>query len=110
MAKLVEAGALGQKTGAGFYKKEGLNVQLNKTAGWALIRDKMLNKEHDASHFLSPMPIAISMGIGSASQAMRVRSPRYLAAVALGVGTPLSQLDVGVDLELFNRTNYRVRL
>ncbi len=36
----------------GFYKKEGLNVSLMKTAGWALIRDKMLNKEYDASHFL----------------------------------------------------------
>ena len=56
----------------GFYKKEGLNVQLNKTAGWALIRDKMLNKEHDASHFLSPMPLAISMGLGSVAQPMRV--------------------------------------
>jgi len=39
-----------------FYQKQGLNVTLNKTAGWALICDKMLNKEHDASHFLSPMP------------------------------------------------------
>ena len=56
----------------GFYKKEGLDVSLIKTAGWALIRDKMLNKEHDASHFLSPMPLAISMGSGSAVQAMRV--------------------------------------
>src|SRR5882724_7848371 len=56
----------------GFYKKQGLNVQLNKTAGWALIRDKMLNREHDASHFLSPMPIAISMGLGSVAQPMRV--------------------------------------
>jgi nitrate/nitrite transport system substrate-binding protein len=56
----------------GFYRKEGLNVQLNKTAGWALIRDKMLNKEHDASHFLSPMPLAISMGLGSVAQPMRV--------------------------------------
>ena len=56
----------------GFYRKEGLNVTLNKTAGWALIRDKMLNKEHEASHFLSPMPIAISMGLGSAAQPMRV--------------------------------------
>ena len=36
----------------GFYKRQGLNVSLNKTAGWALIRDKMINKEHDASHFL----------------------------------------------------------
>ena len=34
----------------GFYKKQGLNVTLSKTAGWALIRDKMINKEHDASH------------------------------------------------------------
>jgi nitrate/nitrite transport system substrate-binding protein len=56
----------------GFYRKEGLNVTLNKTAGWALIRDKMLNKEHDASHFLSPMPLAISLGLGSASQPMNV--------------------------------------
>jgi nitrate/nitrite transport system substrate-binding protein len=56
----------------GFYRKEGLNVTLVKTAGWALIRDKMLNKEHDASHFLSPMPLAISMGLGSAVQAMKV--------------------------------------
>ena len=56
----------------GFYRKEGLNVTLNKTAGWALIRDKMMNREYDASHFLSPMPLAISMGAGSAAQPMRV--------------------------------------
>lgn len=56
----------------GFYRQQGLNVQLNKTAGWALIRDKMINKEHDASHFLSPMPLAISMGLGSTQQAMSV--------------------------------------
>ena len=49
----------------GFYAKQGLNVTLMKTAGWALIRDKMINKEYDASHLLSPMPLAISMGVGS---------------------------------------------
>lgn len=58
----------------GFYKKEGLNVQLNKTAGWALIRDKMINKEHDASHFLSPMPLAMSMGLGSTQMPINVAS------------------------------------
>ena len=56
----------------GFYRQQGLNVQLMKTAGWALIRDKMINKEHDASHFLSPMPLAISLGLGSTQQAMNV--------------------------------------
>lgn len=56
----------------GFYRKQGLSVSLNKTAGWALIRDKMINKEHDASHFLSPMPLAMSMGAGSNQAPMRV--------------------------------------
>ena len=67
----------------GFYRKEGLNVTLNKTAGWALIRDKMLNREHDASHFLSPMPIAISMGLGSVAQPMRVMTVQNINGQAI---------------------------
>jgi nitrate/nitrite transport system substrate-binding protein len=49
----------------GFYSKQGLNVEVIKTAGWAVIRDKTLNKEYDAAHMLAPMPLAISLGIGS---------------------------------------------
>ena len=56
----------------GFYSKQGLNVEVTKTAGWALIRDKMINKEYDATHFLSPMPLAISMGVGSNPVPMNV--------------------------------------
>jgi nitrate/nitrite transport system substrate-binding protein len=56
----------------GFYEKQGLSVEVVKTAGWALIRDKMMNKEYDATHFLSPMPLAISMGVGSNAQPMNV--------------------------------------
>ena len=56
----------------GFYSKQGLNVDAVKTAGWALIRDKMLNKEYDATHFLSPMPLAISLGLGSNATPMHV--------------------------------------
>ena len=67
----------------GFYKKEGLNVTLNKTAGWALIRDKMLNREHDASHFLSPMPLAISMGLGSVAQPMNVATIQNINGQAI---------------------------
>lgn len=53
----------------GFYAKQGLNVEVIKTAGWAVIRDKTLNKEYDAAHMLSPMPLAITMGVGSNPQA-----------------------------------------
>jgi nitrate/nitrite transport system substrate-binding protein len=49
----------------GFYAKEGLKVSLNRTAGWAVIRDKTLAAEFDASHMLSPMPLAITMGLGA---------------------------------------------
>jgi nitrate/nitrite transport system substrate-binding protein len=49
----------------GFYKRHGLDVEVIKTAGWAVIRDKTVNKEYDAAHMLSPMPIAITLGVGS---------------------------------------------
>jgi nitrate/nitrite transport system substrate-binding protein len=49
----------------GFYKKQGLDVEVIKTAGWAVIRDKTINKEYDAAHMLSPMPLAITLGVGS---------------------------------------------
>jgi nitrate/nitrite transport system substrate-binding protein len=62
----------------GFHKEQGLRVSLNKTAGWALIRDKMINKEYDASHFLSPMPLAMTMGLGS-SQVERTSPPSRMS-------------------------------
>lgn len=49
----------------GFYAKHGLDVEVVKTAGWALVRDKAISKEYDAAHMLSPMPLAISLGAGS---------------------------------------------
>ncbi len=52
----------------GFYKKYGLDVDVIKTAGWAVARDKSLNKEYDASHMLTPMPLAMSMGAGSTAK------------------------------------------
>jgi nitrate/nitrite transport system substrate-binding protein len=49
----------------GFYRKYGLDVEVVKTAGWAVVRDKTLNKEYDAAHMLTPMPLAMSLGVGS---------------------------------------------
>jgi nitrate/nitrite transport system substrate-binding protein len=49
----------------GFYRKYGLEVEVVKTAGWAVARDKSLNKEYDASHMLTPMPLAMTLGVGS---------------------------------------------
>jgi nitrate/nitrite transport system substrate-binding protein len=51
----------------GFYRKHGLNVQVTKASSWAMIRDLSINGETDATHMLSPMPLAISLGVGSQS-------------------------------------------
>ena len=54
----------------GFYSKQKLDVDVVKTAGWAVVRDKTINREYDAAHMLAPMPIAISMGLGSTAGAV----------------------------------------
>lgn len=59
----------------GFYKKHGLNAMVKRAAGWAMIRDWAINKEVDAAHMLTPMPLAITLGVGS------VPVPFYMPAV-----------------------------
>lgn len=49
----------------GYYSRHGLDVEVVKTAGWAVIRDKALAREYDAAHMLSPMPLALTLGAGS---------------------------------------------
>jgi nitrate/nitrite transport system substrate-binding protein len=59
----------------GFYAKHGLNVKVRKAAGWAMVRDWAVNKEVDAAHMLSPMPLALTLGVGSPAV------PFYMPAV-----------------------------
>jgi nitrate/nitrite transport system substrate-binding protein len=50
----------------GFYRRHGLNVEVIRTAGWAVIRDRSIAREYDAAHMLAPMPLAMSLGLGVA--------------------------------------------
>jgi nitrate/nitrite transport system substrate-binding protein len=59
----------------GFYKKHGLNASVKRAAGWAMIRDWTVNKETDAAHMLTPMPLAMTLGVGSQP------TPMYMPAV-----------------------------
>ncbi len=59
----------------GFYTKHGLNAKVRRAAGWAMVRDWAINKEVDAAHMLSPMPLAITLGAGS------LPVPFYMPAV-----------------------------
>jgi nitrate/nitrite transport system substrate-binding protein len=49
----------------GIYEKYGLKVNLRKMPNWAAVRESAVAGELDAYHMLSPMPIAITLGLGS---------------------------------------------
>ena len=47
----------------GFLKKYGINATLTKGANWAAIRDALSNGDNPATHLLTGMPLASSMGL-----------------------------------------------
>ncbi len=49
----------------GFYERYGLNVTLERVAGWPVVRDRMDAGEFNAAHMLAPMPLSIRMGVGA---------------------------------------------
>lgn len=58
------------------YEKYGLTgTKVVKAAGWAMIRDWAVSKQVDCAHMLSPMPLAITMGVGSTAM------PFYMPAI-----------------------------
>lgn len=62
----------GEQLGA--YKKEGLEVSLQKIPGIALIRDKMLNGELDVSQQVMPVALTMTAGLGGNQQSIKVLS------------------------------------
>lgn len=49
----------------GGYQKEGLEVSIARTPGWAIVRDKLISGEYDASHLVLAMPLTMTLGVGS---------------------------------------------
>ncbi len=73
----------------GFYSKQKLDVDVVKTAGWAVVRDKTMNREYDVAHMLAPMPIAISLGLGSTATPFTVPAIQNVNGQAICLSTKL---------------------
>jgi nitrate/nitrite transport system substrate-binding protein len=52
----------------GLFKKYGINSTISKEASWAVIRDKLITGENQATHMLIGMPIASTMGLGGSAK------------------------------------------
>lgn len=69
----------------GFYEKYGLKVTLKKMPNWAAVRESAIAGELDAYHMLSPMPIAISLGLGSSAFPIKLASIENINGQSIAV-------------------------
>ncbi|MEM6452910.1 MAG: CmpA/NrtA family ABC transporter substrate-binding protein [Cyanobacteria bacterium P01_D01_bin.105] len=69
----------------GFYKKYGFNAEVVKMPSWGAVRDSAIAGELDAYHMLAPMPIAMTLGLGSASFGVKLASIENINGQAITV-------------------------
>ena len=69
----------------GFYKKYGLDAEVVKMPSWGAVRDSAIAGELDAYHMLAPMPIAMTLGLGSAAFGVKLASIENINGQAITV-------------------------
>ncbi|MBV5261500.1 ABC transporter substrate-binding protein [Synechococcus moorigangaii CMS01] len=69
----------------GFYEKYGFNAKVVKMPSWGAVRDSAIAGELDAYHMLAPMPIAMTLGLGSASFGVKLASIENVNGQAITV-------------------------
>jgi nitrate/nitrite transport system substrate-binding protein len=71
----------------GFYERYGLNAKVVKMPNWAAVRDSAIAGELDAYHMLAPMPIAMTLGLGSTSFPIKLASIENINGQAITVAS-----------------------
>ncbi|MEM7547863.1 MAG: CmpA/NrtA family ABC transporter substrate-binding protein [Pseudomonadota bacterium] len=81
----------------GFAAEEGVDLTLKRMPSWSALRDQLVFGALDAAHMLSPMPVAMSMGLGGAPTRIDVLSVLSVNGDVIGASVPLVERmrDVG---------------
>ncbi|MGZ9812342.1 ABC transporter substrate-binding protein [Pseudoroseicyclus sp. H15] len=61
---LVDAAPLIVARELGFAEEEGLDLRLTRAPSWSAMRDMLVTRRIEAAHMLSPLPVAMAMGLG----------------------------------------------
>ncbi|OKH17017.1 ABC transporter substrate-binding protein [[Limnothrix rosea] IAM M-220] len=69
----------------GFYEKYGFNAKVVKMPSWGAVRDSAIAGELDAYHMLAPMPIAMTLGLGSGAFGVKLASIENINGQAITV-------------------------
>ena len=88
---LVDAAPLIIAQDMGFAQSEGIALDLIAAPSWSSVRDMLAFGRVDAAHMLSPVPIALAMGLGGAATRLSTVSVTSVNGNVIGVGKPLEQ-------------------
>lgn len=96
----------------GFAAEQGLALNLVRQPSWSAVRDMLALGHLDAAHMLSPMPVAMSMGMGGLPARVDVLMVLSVNGTVFGVSNALAaELDAGAaDVRFGDATDLLARL
>jgi len=83
----------------GFFRRQGLDVTLERQASWASVRDKVAHGLLDGAQMLAPMPLAATLGLEGVTAPMVVPMSLSLGGNAITVSAALHARMRAVDPE-----------
>ncbi|MGP6088588.1 CmpA/NrtA family ABC transporter substrate-binding protein [Antarctobacter jejuensis] len=86
---LVDAAPLIVAHEMGFAREEGIDLDLVAAPSWSSVRDMLAFGRVDAAHLLSPVPVAMALGLGGFSQPLSAVSVLSVNGNVIGVGRAL---------------------
>ena len=88
---LVDAAPLIVAQEMGFAETEGISLGLIAAPSWSSVRDMLAFGRVDAAHLLSPVPVAMALGLGGVSTPISAVSILSANGNVLGVGRALEE-------------------
>ncbi len=86
---LVDAAPIIAAHELGFARQEGIELELVRAPSWSTLRDMVVHGRVDAAHMLSPVPIALALGIGAEAE-LDVLSVLSVNGTVIGVSKPIA--------------------
>ncbi len=88
---LVDAAPLIAAHEMGFDQAEGITLDLRPAPSWSSLRDMLAFGHVDAAHMLSPVPVAMALGLGGIQTPLSAASVLSLNGNVIGVGRELEE-------------------
>lgn len=88
---LVDAAPLIMAQELGFAAEEGLTLELRGAPSWSALRDMLAQGHVEAAHMLSPMPVAMALGLGGVAMRIDALSVLSVNGNTIGIAPALAE-------------------